>query len=380
MFRKTIFWIHLVAGILSGLVIAIMSITGIAIAFEHEILDWIDRDAKSVVQQAEPLPVEELKATLAKERPDFKTSSIIIPQDPTQAYTARAGRSGSVFIDQYTGEIRELESGPAHDFLHTLVEWHRWLGLKGDSRDTGKLITGVSNLIFLVLCITGLYIWFPKVMKWRMFKAILFFKKNSKSKARDFNWHNVFGIWSLPVLVVLVVTAVVISFPWASKLVFTLVGEEAPTRRGPPGGSSEPAHYEAPAPGQTPISLASAIEAAFNAYPEAKHIEVRFPRNRPGEVKDTAQIPAINLTAQQPTLFPSRGARQLAIDPYRATVLQDTGFEERSTGMKIRIWMRFLHTGEAFGLIGKIIATLATAASLVLVYTGFALSWRRFFS
>lgn len=36
-------------------------------------------------------------------------------------------------------------------------------------------------------------------------------------------------------------------------------------------------------------------------------------------------------------------------------------------------------TGAAFGLPGKVVATLATAASLVLVWTGFALSWRRFF-
>lgn len=56
-----------------------------------------------------------------------------------------------------------------------------------------------------------------------------------------------------------------------------------------------------------------------------------------------------------------------------------TRFQDRGTGMKARVWIRFLHTGEAFGLIGKIVATLATAASLVLEYTGFALSWRRFF-
>ncbi|EDY85214.1 hypothetical protein VDG1235_4849 [Verrucomicrobiia bacterium DG1235] len=80
-----------------------------------------------------------------------------------------------------------------------------------------------------------------------------------------------------------------------------------------------------------------------------------------------------------PGFFQSQGYTPLSIDPITGEVLKFTLFEERSVGLQSRVWIRFLHTGEAFGLIGKIIATLATAASLILIYTGFALSWRRFF-
>lgn len=378
MFRKILFWIHLVSGVVSGVVIAIMSATGIAIAFEHEILDWIDRDARSVVKRVEPLPLSELKGILAEERPEFKLSSIVVPQSAIEAYTAKAGRSGTVFIDQYTGEVRDPVSGFAHDFLHMLIEWHRWLGREGESRDTGRLITGASNLAFLLLCLTGLYLWFPKVMKWRLFKSVLFLKPSSKGKARDFNWHNVFGIWSLPVLTVLVATAVVISFPWAHKLVYAMAGEEPPVRRGPPGQSARSVDYEAPDSAKLPIPLDAAVQSARKAYPEAKHVEVVFPR-RTSDKTSSGSVSAINLKVQQPTLFPSRGSRDLVIDPYRAIILQDSGFENRTTGTKARIWIRFLHTGEAFGIWGKIIASIASAAALLLVYTGFALSWRRFF-
>lgn len=80
-----------------------------------------------------------------------------------------------------------------------------------------------------------------------------------------------------------------------------------------------------------------------------------------------------------PAPFATAGRVQLYLDPFRGDVLRQVAFADRSPGLRARVWMRFLHTGEAFGLPGKIIATLATAASLVLVYTGFALSWRRFF-
>ncbi len=46
--RKSIFWIHLVSGLVTGTVVLIMSVTGILIAFEEEILEWIDRDVSKV--------------------------------------------------------------------------------------------------------------------------------------------------------------------------------------------------------------------------------------------------------------------------------------------------------------------------------------------
>jgi uncharacterized iron-regulated membrane protein len=44
---------------------------------------------------------------------------------------------------------------------------------------------------------------------------------------------------------------------------------------------------------------------------------------------------------------------------------------------KARIFIRFLHTGEVFGLIGQTIAGLASAVALLLVYTGLCLGSSR---
>jgi uncharacterized iron-regulated membrane protein len=86
------------------------------------------------------------------------------------------------------------------------------------------------------------------------------------------------------------------------------------------------------------------------------------------------------MTVLEPASFQQRGRTQLSVDPYRGEILQKTGFADRSPGARARTWLRFLHTGEAFGLTGKIIAVIATLASLFLAYTGFALSYRRFFA
>jgi hypothetical protein len=95
--------------------------------------------------------------------------------------------------------------------------------------------------------------------------------------------------------------------------------------------------------------------------------------------RDASVIQPISVVVVEPALLPTRGRTQLSIDPYRGGVLQTLGFADRSPGARARVWLRFLHTGEAFGFIGKLVATLATLGSLFLVYTGFALAYRRFF-
>ena len=71
-----------------------------------------------------------------------------------------------------------------------------------------------------------------------MFKSrLLFNEKATTAKARDFNWHHVFGIWSAIPLAVVVATATVFSYPWASDLVYRIAGESPPARGGGGGGA-----------------------------------------------------------------------------------------------------------------------------------------------
>lgn len=230
--RRIFFWTHLACGLVAGVVIAIMSFTGVVIAFEHEILDWIDRDVAHVIVPAgaAPKPLAALNAAVAAAHPDFKTTTIVVPRDPAAAYTYRAGREATLFVNPYTAPAAP-QSGPAHNFLHELEEWRRWLGRDGDGRAAGRLITGACNLAFLGLCVTGLYLWFPRTWSRRALRPLLWFVRDARGKTRDFNWHNVLGLWSVPALLVLTATGVVISFGWAHNLVFRAVGDEPPKSR-----------------------------------------------------------------------------------------------------------------------------------------------------
>ncbi len=140
-------------------------------------------------------------------------------------------------VDPYSGEVREPGAQGLRTFFSAVTGWHRWFNATGESRATAKAITGASNLAFLFLVLSGIYLWLPRIWKWAAFKArLLFNPKATTAKARDFNWHHVFGIWSAIPLAVVVATATVFSYPWANDLVYRAVGEQPPQRGGGGGG------------------------------------------------------------------------------------------------------------------------------------------------
>src|SRR5215207_11344822 len=116
----------------------------------------------------------------------------------------------------------------------------------------GRAARGASNLVFLFIVMSGFYLWWPRRWTRGSLRAVTWFRRMQTARARDFNWHNVVGFWSALPLFVVVLSAVVISYTWASNLVYRLAGEEPPAqqqRGGTPGGAGQqPQGTPPPAP------------------------------------------------------------------------------------------------------------------------------------
>ena len=48
MFRKCLFWLHLSSGVVAGAVILMMSVTGVLLTFQPQIVDWANREYDTV--------------------------------------------------------------------------------------------------------------------------------------------------------------------------------------------------------------------------------------------------------------------------------------------------------------------------------------------
>lgn len=398
-FRVFIFWIHLAAGLVAGLIIAIMAFTGSLLAFGPEITAWAERDARrvEVPAGAAPLPLDELLARFREVAPEgTRPSGITVSNDPAAAVVISAGREATYYANPYTGAIKPPAASGTRDFLILIESWHRRLALSGDHRDTGRAITGACNAAFLVLAVTGLYLWWPRKWIWRSIRPSVVPVK-ARGKYRDWNWHNAAGFWCLPVIIILTATGLAFSYRWAGNLPYRLVGEEPPAQGGPADSPSTDLAITRPE-GARRLSYAATLAHIQEAIPTWTSITLRegLPRRRGAPAPAAGQPPEVgngerqrgeggrqpqpySATVRADDGTPSFASLQLVLNPFNGDILSRSGYEDLTTGRKVRTWMRFLHTGQALGWPGQLAAGIACLGSLLLIYSGFALSWRRFF-
>jgi uncharacterized iron-regulated membrane protein len=84
-------------------------------------------------------------------------------------------------------------------------------------------------------------------------------------------------------------------------------------------------------------------------------------------------------TVFEKSRWPRMASVQVHLDPYTGDILRRDEFSDNTPTRQTRMWVRFLHTGQALGWPGQLAAGIASLVALVLCYTGFALTWRRFF-
>jgi uncharacterized iron-regulated membrane protein len=191
----------------------------------------------------------------------------------------------------------------------------------------------------------------------------------------------------------------VISYPWASNLVYRLVGEEPPAQgdqsrrsEGVSGGaevqraerrasregesrsrreaSGGPGGLLAPSP--TDLNL-EGLDALWTRAEQQlsgwQSISLRLP--------PSATAP-LAFTIDQGNGGQPQKRAQLTLNRATGEVVRWEPFSSMTLGRRLRMVLRFAHTGEVVGIVGQTVAGVVSAGASVLVYTGLALSWRRF--
>jgi uncharacterized iron-regulated membrane protein len=376
--RKLVFWLHLVAGLLVGVVVLIMSVTGVLLTYELQIIQWAERTS------CEPsaggrLPVATLVERLKEgEKADDaqasgqELSSLAFRNDPTAPVAAGFGRAKTVYLDPYTGRSLGEGSPQVREFFRSVMGWHRWLAQEGDQRTIGRHITGAANLAFLFLVGSGLYLWWPRSLRWGAFRQILWFRRGLASKARDWNWHHVIGFWTAVPLFVVVLSGVVISYAWAGQLMTWVTGGPAPQTA--PSAPPPVLATAGPVPAASALAadplagIDEALEVAMGYSQGWRTISFAIPSDAAADVVFTID----HGTGRQP-----QKKSNLTVERMTGQVKTFEPFAARPLHQKARSFMRFGHTGEYFGVIGQTVAGLASAGAVVLVWTGFALAFRR---
>ena len=156
--RTILFWTHLTAGLVAGIVILIMSVTGTLLTFQQSVLKIIERSQRFVEvprrRRAGSMSTRSSRASAGRagRRADDRDARL---------RSARLGGGGAraagqrSFVNPYTGDVLGSGSARARAFYRSVTSWHRYLSVEGEHRATARAITGACNAAFLVLAITG---------------------------------------------------------------------------------------------------------------------------------------------------------------------------------------------------------------------------------
>ena len=363
MARRILFWCHLVAGLVAGSIVLIMSVTGVLLTYEKQMASWADTRGFRIVPSETRLPPDALIAAARAAGGGGTATQLTMWSDPAKPAAVALGPK-IIYVDPFTGQALGESRAQPRAFFRKMTDWHRWLGATPEGRATGRMITGACNLAFLFLVLSGLYLWLPRVWTWRQVRAVLWFRGGLSGKARDFNWHNAIGFWSAIPLAVVVASGAVISYPWASDLVYRLAGDTPPARAAAPAQAGT----RGPGAPAVPASLDLAWPRAVRQVDGWRTISIRIPSTG----AETVTFTIDRGTAGQPQ---KRGT--LTVSTRTGEVVKWEPFSSLSPGRQLRSYLRFAHTGEVWGLTGQTIAGLASLGGTFLVWTGVSLAIRR---
>ena len=144
--------------------------SGAMLVFEKEMTEWARPEVFRVDPQGrQPLPVAEVVRRVSTTLPeDITVTGVTVFSDPAKAWQLPLSQPSrmSVYADPYTGDVTGCSE--RLPFFAAMFRLHRWLldsRPSGDGIFWGKLVVGVSTLLFVFVLLSGIVIWWPRTRK-----------------------------------------------------------------------------------------------------------------------------------------------------------------------------------------------------------------------
>ncbi|WP_240628041.1 PepSY-associated TM helix domain-containing protein [Terrimonas sp.] len=364
-------WLHLWLGLISGIIMIIVCLTGCIWVFQDEITTWLEPETKVTVENNPVITPSVLMQIGDSLYPKKKPNYAMYQQGKAITMALGQGRKGNTIlrINPYTGAViskKERKEGET-DFFRFILNGHRALWFP---YEIGRPIVNYGTLVFVIILITGMVLWWPK--KWNKTTREQSFKIKWRASFKRVNYdlHNVLGFYSLLVLTAIALTGMVYGIEWYSKSLYwvTSGGQTLPGFKRNTSDSTQSGKYYTPQ---------QVMDASWNKvitdHPEAKGFYYAFAdTSRPSS--------AISITIY-PTVGKYYNNRSFAFDQHTGqplpalNKLYETSFEEAPVGAKIRRMNYDIHVGAILGLPGKIMAFFASLIGASLPVTGFIIWW-----
>jgi uncharacterized iron-regulated membrane protein len=366
--RRIFLRLHQIVGLFAGAIFVLVGLSGGLLAFREDIDERLNAPLMRVETPAQRVyrsPDDILAAAVAAMPPNAKLERLTMPRHAGAAaavsYMAETDDLDSyfyeMFVDPYTAEVKgqrvSLHGDDTYSqpMIRVLMAFH-WTLLLGVNN---AYIIGSLGIFLFVSVLLGVYLWWSRGGDWRLGLKVKF---GASPERVVYDLHRSVGIYMAAILLVMLATGIAMIFKPATR---AAVGLFSTVRGEPDYGKSTPA------PGLSPISVGKAIAAADRIFPDGAVLWVLLPSTPTGVYVVGKQSP------DEPSR--SRTFRNVGVDQYSGRVLQIQDRKSFTAGETFLEWLYPLHSGEAFGDIGRPITLLIGLTPLILYATGF-MRWR----
>lgn len=388
--RKFFNDVHLWLGLISGIVIVVVCLSGTIYTYNTEIQEWAAPHLHKVEvpENASRIPAEKVIANI-KEMTQANVTAIRIAHDPARTYQVTVRKEGdrsrsgtSYYVNPYTGDITgtSLEKTATADFMRTMFSLHRWLLLDrieepliGElpNRTLGSYITGAATIMFTLGVITGMVVWVPqKVKNWKQGLKI---KWNANWKRVNHDLHNTLSFYSLIFLFLMGITGPQWSFPWYRTGLQKTLGtyKEAPARTqqaqggpgaGPQRGGGQEANGEKTETKAVELlPLEQYMASVDQVLPYKGNYRINLPQK--------ADAP-VEITKNRTGFFAPAAGDRIKLEASTSEVLSTDIFRDKPFNERVAGSIKALHIGDVYGPFTKLLYFIACLIATSLPITG----------
>ena len=355
MLKKILRYLHLWIGLLSGILIFTIAITGCIYVFSEEIKEFTHRDRNTISDplKTKKLPLSDL-VSIAENifENKYTFQNIIIPNFPDKSISIifeETNEEGfwypdymvfnkTVYLNPYTGEIIKVEN-TKWEFFNVIFWIHITLFMGYNS--TSSIIIISTVCVFLFMLITGFLLWWPN-KKQRKQSFSFKWKKTTRWKRKNYDVHRILGFYGFLFSLIIGLTGLFwVSDSFNKSVKWIANGGEYIIETALPMIKSS-AKPDDP--------LEAIYKNVIKEIPQSKYILIR---KHPNET-----VPYIVRSYLNETINYKR--IEMYFDKSSAALISKEIFEDKNNGEKIQALNYDLHVGSIGGFPTKIIAFLVS--------------------
>jgi uncharacterized iron-regulated membrane protein len=355
---RTIFKLHSWLGLITGVFLLFVAITGAILVYQDELDKWLNSDLLTVQPEQKRLDLNSLVEILRKRYPEASGTNILhFPKNDKDVYEFRLYDNATikddfhrwdlylVDINPYSGKI--IREGNHRDF-NLLIQWVHTFHYSLHLGSYGILILAIICFTFFTSILTGIIVYRKFIWKVLLFRLPVKFK-NWRTATSDI--HRIIGVWTLVFNILIFYSG--LEMNWSG------FDPELWKSYTPKAKISQPF-----------ASLEEMVLQVQKKIPGFKTHYFYIPFEEGEKISAMGEVP------HTPTVI-SRSASHITFNPFSGEVEEIYDINNQTLQTKIAASTYSFHVGSFAGDVSKVLYIFVGLTPGLLSITGFLLWWRR---